>query len=191
MVQFAARVARLADRLRGTWSYWQTRHRELLAMIKDLKCPHVFVTTSADVQWKNLHRFMPRTASPDTTEQEWLRLFNANLNENLVIVAYWFQKHWELFFKHVLQKKLKVKDYWWRYEWQFRGFNHVHTFFWLNDALFVESLDLNDPESVEAFIEFWDPLISAWNPSQQEPRTPMHPCARDSLEMKYSLRDLA
>ena len=71
MIQLAARVAHLADQLRGTRPYWQARRRELLGMIKDLKCPHVFVTASAvDIQWKDLHRFMPRTVSPDTTEQE-------------------------------------------------------------------------------------------------------------------------
>ena len=74
VVQLAARVARLADQLRGTRPYWQARRRELLGMIRDLKCPHVFVTASAaDVQWKDLHRFMPQTVSPgDTTEQERL-----------------------------------------------------------------------------------------------------------------------
>jgi hypothetical protein len=59
---------------------------------------------------------MPRTVLPgDTTEQERLRLFLTNLNENPAIAAYYPQKRWKLFFKHVLQKKLKGKDYWWRY----------------------------------------------------------------------------
>ena len=193
MTQLAARIARLADQLRGTRPYWQARRRELMGMIKDLKCPHVFVTASAaDVQWKDLHhRFMPRKVSPDSTEHDRMRLFSTNLNENPAIAAYWFQKRWELFFKHVLQKKFKIKDYWWRYEWQFRGSSHVHAFFWLEDAPAVEALDLEDPESVAAFVEFWNPLVSAWNPSQNEPKAPVHPSARDPLEMKYSLRDLA
>src|SRR2546423_6489493 len=76
---------------------------------------------------EDLHRFMPRTITPSTTEQESMRLFSANLNENPAIAAYWFQKRWELFFKHVLQKKFKIKDYWWRYEWQFRGSSHVQS----------------------------------------------------------------
>ena len=157
MVQLAACVARLADQLRGTRPYWQARRRELMGMIKDLKCPHVFVTASAaDMHWIDLHGhgLMPRTAPPNSTEQERIRLFSTNLNENPAIAAYWFQKRWELFFKHVLQKKFKIKDYWWRYEWQFRGSSHVHAFFWLEDAPAVESLDLEDPESVTAFIEF-------------------------------------
>jgi hypothetical protein len=71
VTQLAARIAHLADQLRGTWPYWQARHRELMGMIKDLKCPHVFIAASAaDVQWKDLHRFMPRKISPDSTEQD-------------------------------------------------------------------------------------------------------------------------
>ena len=63
--------------------------------------------------------------------------------------------------------------------------------FWLEDAPAVEVLDLEDPESVAAFVEFWNPLVSAWNPSQNEPKAPVHPSARDPLEMNYTLRDLA
>jgi len=51
-------------------------------------------------------------------------------------------------------------------------------------------LDLKDPESVAAFIEFWDSLVSAWNPSQNEPKATVHPSARDPSEMNYTLRDL-
>jgi len=73
VVQLAARVARLGDQLRGTRPYWQARRRELMGMIKDLKCPHVFATASAaDLQWIDLHHLMPRTAPPDSTEQEWI-----------------------------------------------------------------------------------------------------------------------
>lgn len=60
-------------------------------------------------------------------------------------------------------------------------------FFWLDDEL----LDLDDPESIEAFIEFCYPLVSAWNPSENEPKAPGHPSTKDPMEMNYSLRDLA
>jgi hypothetical protein len=61
-----------------------------MGMIKDLKCSHAFVTASAaDVQWKDLHRFMlSQTVSPDSTEQEQIQLFSKNLNENPAIAAY-------------------------------------------------------------------------------------------------------
>jgi len=89
VTQLAARIARSADQLRGTRPYWQARRRELMGMIKDLKCPHVFVTASAaDIQWKDLHhRFMPRKVSTDSTEQDRMRLFSTNLNETPAIAT--------------------------------------------------------------------------------------------------------
>ena len=66
----------------------------------------------------------------------------------------------------------------------------MHAFFWFEDAPVIESLDLKDPKSVAAFIEFWDPLISAWNPSQNVPKATVHPSARDPSEMNYILHNL-
>ena len=65
-IRLADRIARLAEQLRGIRPYWQARRRGLMAMVKDLKCPHVFVTASAaDIQWKDLHRHMPQTVAED------------------------------------------------------------------------------------------------------------------------------
>ncbi len=50
------------------------------------------------------------------------------------------------------------------YEWQFRGSSHVHGFIWLRDAPPVDDLDLDDQESIQNFISFWDPIVSTWNP---------------------------
>jgi len=70
-VRLADHVARLAEHLCGTRPYWQACRCELMAMVKDLKCPHVFVTASAaDIQWKDLHHYMPQTVTEDATEQE-------------------------------------------------------------------------------------------------------------------------
>src|SRR5271169_1038435 len=115
---------------------------------------------------------MPQTVAEDATEPERIKIFRANLNENPAIAAYWFHKRWEHFFKHVLQKEFNIKDYWWRFEWQFRGSSHVHAFFWFADAPPVEALNLDDLESVAAFVQYWDPLVSAWNPSKDEPKPP-------------------
>ena len=89
-IQLAARVAHLGDQLRGKRPYWQARHRELMWMIKDLKCPHVFLTASAaDCQWLDLHRQMPGpTLPPNSTEQAWMRHCSTNLNKNPAIAAY-------------------------------------------------------------------------------------------------------
>src|SRR6266496_1114972 len=185
-------VSRAGANLHGTRPYWLDRRKELQAMIKQLHCPHLFLTFSAaDVQWPDLHRHMPSQAPPNATDQERVRIFNQNLNENPGIAAYYFQKRWELYLKLVLKPKFNVVDYWFRYEWQHRGSSHVHVFFWIKDAPKVEDLKLENAESVEAFIKFWDPLISTHNPAVGEPKTTIHPCAQEHGTLNYSQRELA
>jgi ATP-dependent DNA helicase PIF1 len=176
----------------GTRPYWLARRTELKAMIKDLHCPHLFVTFSAaDVQWPDLHRHMPSQLPLNATEQDRARIYNRDLNDNPAIAAYWFQKRWELYLKHVLKPKFKITDYWYRYEWQHRGSSHVHAFFWLRDAPNVEDLDPEDPESAQAFVTFWDPLVSTINPSINEPKTAIHPSAQHPSTLTYTQRALA
>ena len=67
----------------------------------------------------------------------------------------------------------------------------MHAFFLLEDAPAVESLNLENPESVTEFVQFWDPLVSAWNPAPEEPKANVHPSARDPLDMEYTRRELA
>ena len=190
--RLADRISRAGANLLGTRPYWLARRTELKAMIKDLHCPHLFVTFSAaDVQWPDLHRHMPSPLPPDATEQQRARIYNRDLNDNPGIAAYYFQKRWELYLKHVLKPKFKITDYWYRYEWQHRGSSHIHAFFWLRDAPNVEDLDLEDPESVQAFIQFWDPLVSTLNPSITEPKATIHPSAQLPNTLTYTQRELA
>jgi hypothetical protein len=41
---------------------------------------------------------------------------------------------------------------------------------------------------VATFIGFWNPLVSAWNPSQNEAKAAVHRSARDTSELNYTLR---
>jgi len=188
----ALRVSRLGANLRGTRPYWLTRRRDLRAMIKQLCCPHLFATFSAaDVQWPDLHRFMPTDLPPNCTEQERARIYNRDLNDNPGIAAYYFHRRWELFLHHVLKPKFNIVDFWYRYEWQHRGSSHVHAFFWLKDAPKVEDLDLENAESIQQFIQFWDPLVSTMNPSINEPVSMIHPSAQHPSTLSYTHRELA
>ena len=47
----------------------------------------------------------------NATEQERVKIYNRNLNENPGIAAHWSQKRWELFVKHVLKKKRPIVDW--------------------------------------------------------------------------------
>jgi len=166
--RIADRIAYFGANIRGTRPYWGSRQKELMAIIKDIKSPHLFATASAaDVQWKDLHRLMPQQVPIEATEQERIKICNENLNNNPAIAAWYFYRRWMLFFEVVLKPKFKIRDWWFRFEWQFHGFSHVHAFFWLEDAPSVEELDLNKPETIIKFLDFWDPLVSAWNPSKR------------------------
>jgi hypothetical protein len=161
-------------------------------MIKDLGCPHLFFTFSAaDIQWLDLHHHMPHQVPQDAIEAERAKIFNQNLNENPGIAAYWFQKRFEIFFKTVITKKFAIKEHWYRFEWQHRGSSHIHGFLWMRDAPDITELDLGNIDSIEQFIQFWDPLVSTMNPAKDEPRAAIHPSARDHTTLRYDLQELA
>jgi hypothetical protein len=100
-----------------------------------------------------------------------------DLNENPAIAAYYFQKRWQVFFEDYLKPILKVKDFWWRFEWQHRGSSHVHGFFWLEDAPSIDDLDLNKPEDLAKFVDYWDSRVSTWHPDSTVPPAAIHPSA--------------
>jgi hypothetical protein len=78
-----------------------------------------------------------------------------------------------------------------RYEWQWRGSSHVHGFLWLNDAPKPEDLDIEDIDSVQRFIAFWDPIVSTWHPHPPQPPAPIHPSARLWNTLTDSQQELA
>ena len=104
--RIADRIAYFGANIRGTRPYWGSRQKELMAIIKDIKSPHLFATASAaDVQWKDLHRLMPQQVPINATEQERIKICNENLNNNPTIAASYIYRRWMLFFELVLKPK--------------------------------------------------------------------------------------
>jgi ATP-dependent DNA helicase PIF1 len=190
----AQRIARRGAVLPGTRPYWSDASRKLKAQIRDPNCksPHLFFTVSAaDIQWPDLHQHMPaHPGTPPETEQEAYRIRMANLNDNPAIAAYYFQKRWEIFYEEVVKPQLDVVDYWWRFEWQHRGSSHIHGFLWLRGAPPVEGLKLDDDESVQTFVGFWDLLVSTWNPKPTHPPAPVHPSSRAFTTLSDTQQEL-
>lgn len=190
--QLAARVRRSAATLTGTPPYWAQQSRNLGAMIRQLGTPHAFITFSAaDLQWPDLHAYMPVQAQPTATEAERQRINAKNVNENPAIAACWFYRRFELFFAKVLKPLLGVEDWWYRFEWQNRGSSHVHGLVWLKHAPSPDTLDLNNPESVQEFLDFWSTRVSTINPGEHIPPHPKHPSAHSSQEITFHFKDLA
>jgi ATP-dependent DNA helicase PIF1 len=114
----------------------------------------------------------------------------ANLNANPAIAAYYFQKRWEIFYEEVVKPQLDVVDYWWRFEWQHRGSSHIHGFLWLRNAPPVEDLKLDDNQSVQQFVTFWNHLVSTWNPQPNHPPAPIHPSSRPFTTLSDTQQEL-
>lgn len=190
----AQRISRRGASLPGTRPFWSDASRRLKAQIRDPNCksPHLFFTVSAaDIQWPDLHQHMPaHPGAPPQDEQEAYRIRMANLNNNPAIAAYYFQKRWEIFYQEVVKPQLDVVDHWWRFEWQHRGSSHIHGFLWLRHAPPVEDLKLDDDQSVQQFVTFWDHLVSTWNPMPTHPPASMHPSSRPFTTLSDTQQEL-
>ena len=128
--------------LRSTKSYWYTRSQELQDMVKQLGAPTLFFTLSpADFHWPELYRllysFLGIHSDPEAPIEDEFRENRRRkklLNENPLIVAWFFQQRAESFIGDVLFGKFPVVNHWWRIEFQHRGSPHVHGFVWLQNA---------------------------------------------------------
>jgi ATP-dependent DNA helicase PIF1 len=190
----AQRVSHAGIKLAGSKPFWQSAQKDLIAQIRapDIGTPHVFFTcSSADVQWPDMHRHMPNN-DPDAAENATsYRIRMNDLNNNPAIAAYYFQRRWQIFFDEVIKPKFKIKDSWWRYEWQHRGSSHIHGFLWMEDAPSVDALDINNPDSVAAFIHFWDQHVSTWHPNKDCPPAAIHPSAQMFNTLQDTKKELA
>uniref|UniRef100_A0A1I8HS47 ATP-dependent DNA helicase n=2 Tax=Macrostomum lignano TaxID=282301 RepID=A0A1I8HS47_9PLAT len=117
-------VSARASELRGTASYWQSKRRQLEAMIKTIGLPHYFVTLSAaDIQWPELLQAWQIEEDVD--------------NDN------WQEIRDEL--RSRLQKDPGMAD-------TSRGSPHVHGCVWMPDGVDVTSESLQ-AEDLVAFVD--------------------------------------
>jgi ATP-dependent DNA helicase PIF1 len=195
----ANRVARYGSRLPGTRPFWTQARARLTAQMKDKTsgAPNIFFTLSAaDVQWLDLHRLMPGQQPTGADEHALYKWRLANLNHNPALAADFFVKRFDVFLTTVIKKILPITDFWYRFEWQHRGSSHIHGFLWVNGAPDLETLKIDDEASIRAFIDFWDPLVSTYNPHtpgtpDEIPPAPVHPSSRDMTTLEFTLIELA
>lgn len=123
-------IARYADMLRGTRSFWNSNRVRLEATLRMLTTPAPYFTMSgADLQWGDLYKHFPdRDQYLAVNDRERRAIANRLLQENPLIVAEYLDRRIQLFFKLVLWKKFTITDHWYRYEWRNRGSGHIHGF---------------------------------------------------------------
>ncbi|PAA81629.1 hypothetical protein BOX15_Mlig023830g1 [Macrostomum lignano] len=147
-------VSARASELRGTASYWQSKRRQLEAMIKTIGLPHYFVTLSAaDIQWPEL--LQAWQIEEDVDNDNWQEIrdeLRSRLQKDPGMADTVFWIRFELFLQRFFVEHWKVKDFWFRIEYQSRGSPHVHGCVWMPDGVDVTSESLQ-AEDLVAFVD--------------------------------------
>jgi ATP-dependent DNA helicase PIF1 len=194
--QLVNSISRYAGSMRGIRPFWGAKMRGLTAMIRQVECPHLFLTVSAaDYHWDSLMCYMPRY-------QEWLdaeprtriRIARESVRDNPLIASYHFYRRMKIFFEEVLRDKFNISDYWFRFEWQARGSTHCHGLYWMLDAPNPDGLTTDDVKAL--FTDFWNRHVVAINPEPvhrgmqetYEKRTPM---SIHGLELENKMKMVA
>ncbi|PAA66337.1 hypothetical protein BOX15_Mlig004509g1 [Macrostomum lignano] len=160
-----ASVSVRASDLRGTSAYWQSKGRQLEAMIRTLGVPHFFVTLSAaDVHWPELQHAWGIDAEQYESNVELRAEMLSKLQKDPGMADTVFWLRFETCLKRFLVEHWKVNDYWFRIEYQSRGSPHVHGCIWMPDGVDVTSNTLN----AEELTSFVDKYICSWNLAMDE-----------------------
>ncbi|XP_034255201.1 uncharacterized protein LOC117653547 isoform X2 [Thrips palmi] len=173
----------------GTNSYWFARGKELLSMVEQLGLPTLFFTLSAaDLHWPDLFRMLAPDEDFNTMSDYRRRQL---VKANPLAVDSYFLKRAETFINDVLVKKFNVKDFWYRVEYQHRGSPHIHGIFWIENAPDVTNILQKTEEEQQEIIQYFNDLVTAFHPNQDQPPGNIHPCRKLLSEVQDLDQDLA
>lgn len=157
---------RMLANIVGSPGYWMEQRKNLLAMMRQLGVPTLFLTfSSCFFYWTELIYLLLESEKIQVSEAEVFEMIQnhpdkvANLiNEQPVLTNYYFHSRFDLFFKNLIlyQNGIfsdhQVKDFYYRVEFTKKGNPHIHMVLWLeNVPLLVDGL-VND-EKICKFIE--------------------------------------
>ena len=151
--------------IRGTVAYWKNALSNLLAMLKTLGPPTLFVTLSADdCHWPELAMALTNCAFKDAYKHtESLRDL---IRKDPYMTALHFERRYNALFKHILKSDKKplgeIVDFFVRLEFQNRGSAHYHIFYWIKDIPVVK-----DKKSAELAVQYIEKTISTSLPNTQ------------------------
>jgi ATP-dependent DNA helicase PIF1 len=103
-----------------------------------------------------------------------MRIAQEFVRDNPHIVAWYFDKRFELFKKHVIIPKFNVIDSWDRYEWQGRGSTHNHGLYYCSGAPDpdVELIANRTDITVNRLAQYWGHYITADHPEVNPQQLP-------------------
>ena len=183
---FLKRVMSYAATIPGTDSYWFKKSSELRTMIDQIGMPTIFFTLSfADLQDPDIRRILVEETGDSEYSQARL------VNENPLIVNWYFSEKVKLFFEEVVSQIYEVSDSWSRFEWQHRGSPNMHGLLWLNGAPDTSFLDSRDPTEEEktAIVSHFDQIVTANNPNCDAMPAEVHPSSKRITEVTDFTRD--
>ena len=150
---------RYLKQVRGTPSYWQKVHYDVLAMIRQLGVPTWFLTLSAaDMKWPDVLQTIGRQygeiySDEDVNNMTWQQKTSL-LRRNPVTAARHFQYRLNTFWKDFLLSKAnpigEISDYMMRIEFQARGSPHAHCVVWVKNA---PRYGIDSEDNVTSFID--------------------------------------
>lgn len=160
---------RVLANIRSSPAYWENKKKELMALVRQLGKPAIFLTLTANEKQcpellQVLHRF---NRNQEITYEEAINLSD-NIKTELirkdpVTCARYFDYKTAKFMKCIKKENsvfenFKVSDSYKRVEFQMRGSPHEHIMLWIDGApsLDVDNLD----ESEKKCIEFIDKFIT-------------------------------
>ena len=152
--------------IRGTVAYWKNALSNLLATLKTLGPPTLFVTLSADdCHWPELAMALTNCAFKDAYKHtESLRDL---IRKDPYMTALYFERRYNALFKHISKSDKKplgeIVDFFVRLEFQNRGSAHYHILYWIKDIPIVK-----DKKSAELTVQYIDKTISTSLPNIQD-----------------------
>ena len=153
---------------RSSPAFWELKKKEVMAMIRQLGCPTIFLTLSAaETKWSELIVILAQVLGNKVItleEAEDISYENkCNLIRNDPVTCVRYFEHRLKYFWEILSapcgpfQGYELQDKYVRVEFQVRGSPHIHALLWLKNA---PKYDKEKPESIERCTEFIDKLIS-------------------------------
>ena len=149
-------------------AFWELKKKEVMAMIRQLGCPTIFLTLSAaETKWSELIVILAQVLEDKVITLEEVEDIGyenkCNLIRNDPVTCVRYFEHrlkclWEILSAPCGPfQGYELQDKYVRVEFQVRGSSHIHALLWLKNA---PQYDKEKPESIERCTEFIDKLIS-------------------------------
>ena len=155
---------RIFKNIRSSPPYFEHKRKDLMAMIRQLGIPTLFISLSAaDTKWLELLQSIYKLTNKKNITHEQLEKMPWNEKCNLIskdpgTCALYFNHRVKKFIKHILKSPYspfgKLLNFFYRVEFQHRGSPHIHGLLWIENAPHYEKDNDNE------IIKYVDSIIS-------------------------------